>query len=40
LKEPERYKDIARRLTRREFEEALQIARSHGYTFRQVVGCA
>jgi len=32
LKEPERYEDIARRLTRREFEEALQIARSHGYT--------
>lgn len=32
LKEPERYKDIARRLTRREFEEALGIARSYGYT--------
>ncbi|MEM1685827.1 MAG: radical SAM protein [Acidilobaceae archaeon] len=32
LKEPERYKDIARRLTRREFEEARRIARSLGYT--------
>jgi uncharacterized Fe-S radical SAM superfamily protein PflX len=32
LKEPERYRDIARRLTRGEYEEALRIARSYGYT--------
>lgn len=32
LKEPEKYKEISRRLTRREFEEAMKISRSYGYT--------